>query len=111
MRNYLINDIYESDLARLCAHLKDLGSADALDGLYWLDLPDELLSAEQLEHFSECGPYSLALECQDDWANLELLVRSRRKLRCSCVAYANEDQRVFMMNRLDIIFSELGIKA
>lgn len=111
MRIYLINDIYANDLARLTEHLTQAGQADMLEGLYWFELPAHLLTDEQLAHRDECGPYVMSLECQDDWAQLELLVRAKNKLRCSCVAYATEAQRVYMMARLDALFEELGIRA
>ena len=111
MRSYYIDDIFDHDQTRLRDYLASQGWADVLDGLYWLELPPDILSAEQLAHAMECGPHACALECQDNWVRMELLIRSRRKLRCSCVAYADDCQRGYMMDRLDAIFSTLGIKA
>ena len=51
-------------------------------GLYWLPLPEDLLSPTQLEHKEQHGPYHLAVEITNTAVKFELLVRSKVNLHC-----------------------------
>lgn len=116
MRSYLIEDLVEDDLKKIAEALNELEMRGPLDGIYYLPLPGELLQREQQDHLGECGPYFMALElvegasemseCQ---VKLELLVRARNKIRCSCVVYATPKQRRHMIDYLDRFLAELGI--
>jgi len=111
MRSYLIDEIAKADVKKAAAHLEAMELAGGLDGIFWLPLPQELLTEEQKEHAEECGPHCMALECDADWIKLELLVRARNKLRCSCVAYATPAQRAHAMDYLDNMLKELDISV
>ena len=113
MRTYLIEDLLPADLHRLALSLKEKGFAGSLDGIYYLPIPEALLTEEQHEHAEECGPHIFALEAlaDEDTASLklELLVRARGKIRCSCVAYATPAQREFIVDYLDAFIKEHDI--
>ena len=111
MRTYRISDLTTQDMAALCKRLEAMDLASSMDGLYWLPVPQDMLSEEQAEHQDECGPYAMGLECDDDWISLELLVRARSKLRCSCVHYAAPELRAHMMDYLDGLLAELGVSV
>jgi hypothetical protein len=51
----------------------------------------------------------MALEVLEDGLKLELLVRARNKMRCSCVCYATTDQRNHMLDYLDNFINDLEI--
>ena len=109
MRIYMVNDLTPDQIAALRAHLIRKDMASSMDDLYWLDVPEDLLSQEQRDHLPDCGPYSMGLELLDDRVQLELLVRARSRIRCSCVAYADAAQRALAMDALDTIFHDLDI--
>ncbi|MBI9111385.1 hypothetical protein [Maridesulfovibrio ferrireducens] len=109
MRNYLLEDIYEEDLKKISKALTDLEFTGGLEGIYYIPVPEDLLQTEQKEHINECGPYFMALEVLEDGLKLELLVRARNKLRCSCVCYATTDQRNHMLDYLDNFINDLEI--
>ena len=109
MRIYMVNDLTADQMATLRAHLDRKDMASSMADLYWLDVPQDLLNDEQRAHLPECGPYSMGLELLDDCVQLELLVRARNKIRCSCVAYADAVQRAFAMDALDSLFHDLDI--
>ena len=118
MRSYLIEDLVEDDLKKIAAALNELELRGPLEGIYYLPLPEELLQPEQKDHLGECGPYFMAVElvegpsemseCQ---VKLELLVRARNKIRCSCVTYATSAQRKHMIEYLDQFIEELEISV
>ncbi len=109
MRNYLLEDIYEEDLKKITEALTELEFTGGLDGIFYIPVPDSLLQDEQKEHLGECGPYFMALEVLENELKLELLVRARNKLRCSCVCYATPEQRNHMLDYLDNFISDLEI--
>lgn len=111
MRTYRIEDLAPEHVERLARALDARGLGSGMEGLYWLPLPPELLTAEQLEHGPECGPYVLSLELLDEGLSLELLVRARGRLRCSCVAYAGPAQRAWGMDAVDALLRELDIPS
>ena len=90
MRNYLIEDLSPESLACIAQRLKDRGLAGPLTGIFYLPVPPELLNEEQQAHQDECGPHIFALELIEEPGSrkLELLVRARGRLRCSCCVRA-----------------------
>lgn len=115
MRTYVIEDLYEDDYAKIVKALDEIKLNGPLEGIYYLPLPEELLEPEQQEHLGECGPYFMALETVQGVAEsqlrLELLVRGRSKIRCSCITYATPAQRKHMIEYLDRFIGDLGISA
>lgn len=115
MRTYLIDDLTDKDYQTVIKAFDDLGLRGSLDGIYYLPLPETLLQGEQKAHLGDCGPYFMALEAVEspDQNNLrlELLVRARNKLRCSCVSYATPAQREHMIEYLDQFIEELEVSV
>lgn len=109
MRNYYIDEIAPANLKRITTHLQAQGMQGSLGGIYWLEMPYHLLTDEQAAHFQDCGPYVLTLECGLKWVNLELLVRGRSRLRCSCIAYTAPEQRAYAIETVDSLFKKLDI--
>ena len=89
MRYFLIDDLRAEETKRLCEHLDAMDLGAGLDGIYWLPIPAHMLSAVQKEHESQCGPYVMALECEETSLRLELLVRARGRIRCECVGFVS----------------------
>lgn len=111
MRNYMIDELNPADTQKIEDRFKELGLDGVVDGIYWLPLPDDILEPEQLRHKDDCGPHCLALECGDNYISLELLVRAKKTMRCSCIAYATSAQREHMMTFLDTFLKELEISV
>ncbi len=110
MRSYLIEDFYPEHLVKVLAALKDKGYTGPLDGIFYLPVPEELLSDVQRAHVDGCGPYVFVLEVVDERTlKLELLVRAQKKLRCECVMYATPAQRAHVIDFLDTFIRHLDI--
>lgn len=113
MRNYLIEDIIDDNISTIENQLKAEGYAGPIDDIYYLPIPESLLTDEQKEHCKDCGPYFLGLEVIHDLSGnalkMELLVRAHNKLRCSCVAYCTQEQRNYMLDLIDTLIQELNI--
>ncbi len=109
MRNYLLEDIYDEDLAKIVDALKELELSASIEDIFYLPIPEELLQDVQKEHLDECGPYFMALEVMENSLKIELLVRAQSKIRCECVAYATPEQRNHMLDYIDKFIIDLGI--
>lgn len=113
MRSYLIEDFYPEHLQKVTAALSDKGYSGSLDGVFYLPVPQELLTDVQREHAGECGPHIFVLEAVEDAGvlKLELLVRAKNKLRCECVMYATQAQREYIISFLDDFIRHLDISV
>jgi len=113
MRCYLIEDFYPEQLLKVTTALSDKGWSGSLDGVFYLPVPEELLTDVQRGHAGECGPHIFVLEAEADAGTLklELLVRARKKLRCECVMYATPAQRDYIISFLDDFIRHLDISV
>jgi len=111
MRSYYIDEFVPGELERLAEHLDSMEFSAGVEDLYWLPVPETLLTACQKQHERECGPYVLALEILDDALRLELLVRARNRLRCECVAYAEQGLVSHMIVYVHALLDELNISG
>lgn len=115
MRTYLIEDLADEDYDKILAALGEMELNGPLEGIYYLPLPEALLQPEQSDHLVKCGPFFMALEAvktpSENLLKLELLVRARNIIRCSCVTYATPEQRKHMIDYLDQLIDELEISV
>ncbi|EPR42319.1 hypothetical protein dsx2_0246 [Desulfovibrio sp. X2] len=109
MRWYVVDELAAADVKRIVEALETRGLQSPIEGLYYLTVPEELLSEEQRAHAAECGPHVMALETEDEFLRLELLVRARGRMRCSCVHYASPEARSWAIDFLDAFIRELDI--
>jgi hypothetical protein len=110
MRSLLLDELMRADVDKLAEHLGRTLHPSALEGVYWLELPPDLLAGEQLTH-AQCGPHRVALVLEEESLRLELLVRAQESLRCACTAYATPSQRAFLLGYMDRLIEELGIRT
>ncbi|MFW5735068.1 MAG: hypothetical protein ACOCWR_08420 [Oceanidesulfovibrio sp.] len=109
MRSYMIEDLAKESTERIAKRLNDMELNSSIDGVWWLNLPDDLLTPEQKDHAESCGPHAVALEMEDDRLKMELLVRCRQVMRCACIAYATPEQRCRLIDWLDDLLKSLDI--
>lgn len=110
MRAYLIDEISSSDVERALGYLHEHAQASAIQGLFWLELPEALLRGVHLQH-AECRPYCVAVEVGAHFLRFELLVRSRSNHRCGCSKYAEPEQREFVIRFAEELIRELSIRT
>jgi hypothetical protein len=110
MRYYLIDEISPQDMKKARGFLSTNAITSGLDSLFWVRLPDDLLSPQQYEH-DRCRPHVLAVETGADWIKFELFIRALNTMKCTCPAYCSRQQRDFVVNFADSMVEELGIKT
>jgi len=111
MRLFQINELKDDEKNKIKAYLEKITAKSDLDTLFWLEIPEEFLDDEQKNH-KECMPFCFAIEIGNwDFVNFEFLVRSRNKIRCSCIKFANKQQREFLFDFIDKLTNDLSIKV
>jgi hypothetical protein len=108
MRQYVIDELRPADYDTIKAYLDVRFAVPDFDGLYWIPLEENRLTAIQKEHI-DCHPFYIALELLPDRLACELLVRSRQRIRCQCIQYASEVQRNWIIQMVDAMFEKLAL--
>lgn len=110
MHQIVIDELSEQEQKKLQAALDRDFRKGPMTGLYWIELPEAVLSELQLKH-TGCAPFAVAAEQTRDQLRVELLVRSRTALHCDCIAYATPQQRQFILETIDSLLQNEQITA
>lgn len=110
MRSVVWDEISAPDMARLRELLGEQLVSSGMEGVYWLELPERLLSPEQAAH-TGCRPHRVAVIIERGAVRMELLVRSSTSLRCNCTAYATAAQREYLLEFMDAAIERLKIRT
>ena len=110
MKQYVVDELQQADYQKLKDYLESRFYPSDIDGIYWIFLEDALLSDIQKKH-RECHPFYLAVELTETAMHCELLVRSKNRLRCDCITYANRRQREWVIDLVDTVVETLALHA
>lgn len=110
MKQYVIDQLRYGDFEKIQEFLDTHTHRAAMEGIYWVNLPERLWSAVQREH-GACRPHYFAINLGHDEVAFELLVRSSQVIRCNCIAYATPEQREFILDFADDMLGRLNIKV
>lgn len=110
MKQYVIDQLRLEDYKTLKAYLDKYVGFSQMGGIYWIPIEETLLSDVQKEHTS-CQPYYFAVDLEENLLSCELLVRTKERIRCNCIAYANENQRNWFIQYIDTILEKLEISV
>ena len=108
MKQYVIDELRLDDHHKIRKYLDQTYGPAELGDIYWVPLAGEVLTETQLEH-SDCQPFYFAIEVEADRLSIEMLVRTKSRIRCACIGYASKDQRIWIMDVVDAIIEKLGI--
>ena len=115
MRQYQLDEISKGDIPRVREYLKGHAQASSLADIWWVDLPEDLLSPEQFSH-RDCRPFRFAvevgeMEVGDSFVRFEFLIRSRQTMHCACIGYATRQQRDFILAFADRMVEDLALRT
>jgi hypothetical protein len=108
MKQYVIDELRPEDHHKVKQYLDEHYGPVEMGGIYWIQLAAEKLTEIQQQH-ADCQPFYVAVELRKDQLALELLVRTKRRVRCACIGYAAGNQRTWMMDLVDTLFKRLDI--
>ncbi|MCB9481536.1 MAG: hypothetical protein H6680_06925 [Desulfobacteraceae bacterium] len=80
-----------------------------MDEIFHVIIDPSVLSSEQKMH-SDCSPHYFALSLEKNKLAAEMLVRSRKTMRCSCMGYADDMQILWLINLINEILDEAGVR-
>jgi hypothetical protein len=110
MRQIVIDDLSPMERDNIDSYLKRNLKKGVMTGLYWIELPSELLSETQQKH-NDCAPFCLGVEIDNQAVRFELLVRSNSNLHCDCIAHATPIQRQYVLDFVDTMLEEEKIRS
>ena len=110
MKQYRIDELRPQDCESLRAYLDERFGPSQIEGIYWIPLDNDLLDQVQAAH-TGCHPLCFAVELRQEAISFELLIRTRNRVRCDCIRYANAEQRQSIIQFADTIFETLKILA
>ncbi|MCI5221630.1 MAG: hypothetical protein D3924_02850 [Candidatus Electrothrix sp. AR4] len=105
MRQYLIDELSFLEHDNLDSYLKRTVKPGSLSGVFWLELPHNLLAQAQLDH-PDCGPFYFSIVLEKTEIRIEFLVRSSHNMHCSCISWATQEQRQFVLDFIDNMVKE-----
>ena len=106
MKQFVIDELRPADFNTLKTYLDDTYGSAAIDGIYWLPVAAEVLSDIQINH-KDCQPFYFVIDLESDRITIELLVRTKNRVRCACMAYATESQCTWLIRQVDKMFEQL----
>ena len=109
MKQYVVDDLRPGDFEKIKAYLDLNHVHSGVENLYWIELEREVLTENQAAH-SDCQPFYFAIDVTSERLGCELLVRTKSRLRCDCMDYATEKQRNWLINLVDAMIAEIGLK-
>jgi hypothetical protein len=110
MKQYVIDELRPSDQHKVKTYLDETYGPCELGSIYWIPLAPECYSDVQREHVT-CQPFYFAIELHPQAIVCELLVRTRERIRCGCIAYADPRQRAWIIELVDALFEDLQINT
>ncbi len=108
MRQYRIDELRPADYEKLKDHLDAAYGPCQVEGLYWVPLQEDVWDVVQTAH-TDCQPFYFAVELRPQAVSFELLVRTRNRVRCDCIRYADNAQRQSIIALADSMFESLKI--
>jgi hypothetical protein len=108
MKQYVIDEIRPREHQKLKHYLDATYGPAEMGGIYWVPLVADVLTDIQLAH-TECQPFYFAIELEEKRLALELLVRTKKRIKCACIGYASREQLIWIMEVVDAIFEKLDI--
>jgi hypothetical protein len=109
MKQYVIDELRPEDYESVKAYLEENFSSSDMDGIYWIQLAQNILTKTQAEH-TDCQPFYITVDLESNRIAFELLIRTQKRIRCGCMEYATEKQRNWLIRLADSIFNTLEIK-
>ena len=110
MKQYVIDELRYNDYEKVKLYLDENLGASEISGIYWLPVDKEMLTFEQAAH-TECLPLFFVIDLKPDLISCELLVRTKKRIKCSCIDYATEKQRNWLIQYTDDMLKQLEISV
>ena len=111
MKQYVVDDICESEMGRLKAWCTDNLPKTCFENVFWLNLDKNVLNPVQLTH-TKCMPFylSMVLEEESGRVVIDMVVRTMRSMYCECLDFVDAKQFAWLDGYISKIFASLDIR-
>lgn len=109
MKNYVIDSLTNKDVSSIKEVLIKRFGTPFMDEIFYVNLDSSVLSTLQKKH-CDCSPHYFALSLEKNKLTAEMLVRSKKTMRCSCMGYADDLQILWLINLVDEILNEACVR-
>jgi hypothetical protein len=110
MRSILLDELRFNEITEIEKYLKFHTTPSQIEGLYWLLLPEDILSNFQKELLSGSGPFKAAIEIGKNWLKFELLIRSSSIDNIGS-GLANQSQFIYIYEFVDKLTKTLNLSS
>ena len=110
MKQYVIDELKQKDYELIKGYMEENFLSSDVDGIFWIRLDQKIFTEIQKAH-TDCQPFYFAVDLAPKLITFEMLIRTQNRIRCSCMRYATDTQRNWLLKLADDIFDELGIKT
>lgn len=108
MKQYVIDELRPGEYNKIKSYCDEKFGKSAIADIYWIPVKDEYLTEEQRRH-KDCSPHCFAVVLEENLLACEFLIRTKNRVRCSCMGYAGERLRAHIIQFADDLFETLGI--
>lgn len=109
MKQYVIDELRLGEYDKIKSYLDENFGKSTIDDIYWIPLENEYLTPVQLLH-TDCRPHCFAVVLEHHLVACEFLIRTKNRIRCDCIRYADERQQMRIIRFADGLFETLGIR-
>ena len=110
MRQILIDELIPDEVAAIHEFLQANAVESGIEGLYWVELTEDLLDPEQFGQKKD-HPFCFAVEVGDSWVKFEFLIRSQHNIKSTGTRFASRSQLEFVLQYSNRIIGETGLKT
>ena len=110
MKQYQIDEFRLEDYQKIKHYFDNNLESSMISGVYNLTLDTYLLNNTQKLH-KDCQPFYFSISLTENYLSVELLIRSKNKMKCNCIQYANKNQREWLIDYIDNILTTLKINV
>ena len=108
MKQYVIDELRHQDHEKIKQYLDEHAGPAEMGNLYWIPMDPAFHTETQASH-TDCHPLYFAIQLCETSFVAELLVRTKNRVRCDCISYANDEQFLWLARYVDAIFEQLEI--
>ncbi|MDY0359965.1 MAG: hypothetical protein RBR08_00775 [Desulforegulaceae bacterium] len=109
MKSYVVDSLNYKDFLSIKEVLTKKFGKPFMDEIFQVTIDSSVLAFKQKEH-TDCGPHYFSLSLEKNKLTAEMLVRSKKTMRCSCMGYADDRQILWLIGLVNDILQEAGVK-
>ncbi|MDR2354210.1 MAG: hypothetical protein LBF22_13845 [Deltaproteobacteria bacterium] len=108
MKILVLDELRSEEIIKIGAYLKEMTNPGPIEGVFWLPVPEHILTKKQKVLEYSVGPYKMFIELKKNSVHFELLVRSE-KISNEGGGGANINQAIYVFSIVDEMVKKLNL--